>query len=100
MEWWRSHPPHERVEITDKNSGEPLGTISNQDLRFLIDQFEAQGMEDNDFYFTTELLKMFDETARPGPELREFIRKALKGREDIEIHWHDVSPAMESGTSR
>jgi hypothetical protein len=85
--WWQEHPPEKRVIMTDKNNGEIIGAITNEQLRFLIDVFTEEQMEENDFCFVNELFDLFVEEKKPGPSLIEFIRNALNGKDEIILHW-------------
>lgn len=85
--WWKEHPPGKRVLITDKSTGEKLGTISNEQLRFLIEAFTEEQMEENDFYFINELFDLFVKEKKTDPSLTEFIRNALKDKDEIVLHW-------------
>ncbi len=82
-----SFPEGQRFRITDNISGEILESLDRDDLFFLIRAFLRQGMKDNDFYFLEELCEMFIKEEKPGETLSEFLRKALQGREEVELHW-------------
>ena len=38
------------IKLSDKKNGAPLGTISEDDLQFLIDHLEEEWAEDTDYY--------------------------------------------------
>jgi hypothetical protein len=86
-DWWKEHPPGKRAIITDKNTGEIIGTIKNEQLRFLIGAFTEEHMEENNFYFIKELFDLFVQEKEPDPSLEEFIRNALKDKDEITLHW-------------
>ena len=74
------------IKLSDKESGAPLGTISEEDLQFLIDNPEEAWDEDTDYYLnrtTFEILK--DKGA--GQSLLDILEPVFKAREDIEIEW-------------
>ncbi|MEJ2283414.1 MAG: hypothetical protein P8X85_07460 [Desulfobacterales bacterium] len=74
------------IKLSDKESGAPLGTISEEDLQFLIDNLEEEWDEDTDYYLnrtTFEILK--DKGA--GQSLLDILEPVFKAREDIEIEW-------------
>ena len=85
--WWREHPRGKRATITDKKTGEVIGTILNEQLRFLIDVFTEEQMEENDFCFINELFDLFIKEKKPDLVLREFIRNALRDKDEIILHW-------------
>jgi hypothetical protein len=86
-DWWKEHPRGKRAIITDKNTGEQIGKILNEQLRFLIDAFTEEHMEENDFCFIDELFDLFVKEKKPDPSLEEFIRNALKDKDEIILHW-------------
>ena len=85
--WWKKHPPGEKTSIFDNKTGEFLGTISNEQLKFLIDFYTDGGFNDNNFYFHKVLLDMFIKVSKPPQDLVEFLKKSLHGKEEIELHW-------------
>jgi hypothetical protein len=74
------------IELRDKRTGASLGTISQTQLQFLIDQLEEEDVEDQDYYINLATLDMF-ERAGADPELLELLRQGLGAREDMDIVW-------------
>ena len=74
------------IEIRDKETGKPLGTISEEQLQFLIDNLEEEYAEDMDYYINTATLDMFEERGIDAG-LLHFLRNALGTQEDMEIVW-------------
>jgi len=74
------------IEIRDKETGNPLGTISEEQLQFLIDNLEEEYAEDMDYYINTATLDMFGERGIDAGLLK-LLRDALGTREDMEIVW-------------
>ena len=74
----------------DKGSGEPhrtkVGTITEEQLRMLTDEMEEESSTDRDYYVTRETLDMFEDDGL-DPSLVAMLRRAMGGREDIEIEW-------------
>lgn len=74
------------IELRDKETGRVLGAISEQELRFLIDQLEEESSHDTDYYINTDTLEMF--AVRGGdPHLLDLLREGLADREEMEIEW-------------
>ena len=74
------------IELRDKDTGASLGTITEAQLKFMIDQLEEEDSEDTDYYINQATLDMFEE--RHGdPQLLDILRKALLSRSDMEIRW-------------
>ena len=74
------------IELKDKETGASLGSISEQQLQFLIDQLEEESGEDKDYYVNKATLEMFA-TRGADEGLLELLRGALGEREDMEIVW-------------
>lgn len=77
------------IELRDKDSGDALGTISEQQLQFLVDQLEEESSEDRDYYINADTIEMFEE-AGADRDLVAALRQALGGREEMEIRWRRV----------
>jgi processive 1,2-diacylglycerol beta-glucosyltransferase len=76
------------ISLHEKGSNKPLGTISEAQLQFLVDQLEEEGLEDQDYSITPMLLDSF-ESDGADPELIKLLRHALAGRDEIEIAWSE-----------
>ena len=74
------------VQLHDKDTGKPIGTITEDQLQFLIDQLEEESSGDQDYYINVTTLEMF-EGAGGDPGLITLLRTALAGREDMEVRW-------------
>lgn len=77
------------IELRDKDSGDAVGTISEQQLQFLVDQLEEESSEDRDYYINADTIEMFEE-AGADRDLVAALRQALGGREEMEIRWRRV----------
>ena len=76
------------IRIYDKETGSTLGTITEVQLQFLIDQLEEEDSEDRDYYLTKDTLDMLEQKGMDA-ELLQFLRKAMGNRESMEILWED-----------
>jgi hypothetical protein len=74
------------IELRDKDTGAFLGTITEAQLQFMIDQLEEESSEDVDYYINLPTLDMFEERGA-DPQLLSVLRKALGKREDLEFRW-------------
>ena len=74
------------IQIHDKDTGTWIGAISEENLRFLMDQLEEETREDQDYYINETTLDNFVE-AGADKVLVDLLRGALKGRTEMEIRW-------------
>jgi hypothetical protein len=74
------------ITITDKDTNKPLGTITEKQLQFLVDQLEEEWPEDQDYAISGMLLDLF-EGENAEPQLVSLLRNALGDKEEINIVW-------------
>lgn len=74
------------IKLYDADDNQLIGTITEQQLRFLEDQMEEESIEDRDYYVNADTIDMF-EAGGADAELVALLRKALAGREDMTIKW-------------
>ena len=74
------------IKLSDKDNGAPLGTISEEDLQFLIDNLEEEWAEDTDYYLNRTTFEMLKNNGA-GQSLLDILEPVFKAREDIEIEW-------------
>lgn len=74
------------VNLHDKDTGTLLGTITEEQLQFLIDQLEEESADDTDYYLNQATLALFEQ-AGADAGLINILRKAIGEKESIEIRW-------------
>ena len=74
------------IQLRDKESGAVLGSISEDDLQFLIDNLEEESEDDVDYYLNRSTLEIFKEKGISST-LLSVLENALGDHEDIEIEW-------------
>jgi processive 1,2-diacylglycerol beta-glucosyltransferase len=74
------------ISLKEKGSNRPLGTITEAQLKFLVDQLEEEWLEDQDYTITTMLIEYF-EGQGADPALISLLKDALAGRDEVEIVW-------------
>ena len=74
------------ITLTEKDTEKPLGSITEVQLQFLIDQLEEEWLEDNDYAISSLLLEIFEGEAA-DPQLVSLLRTALAGRDEVNIVW-------------
>jgi processive 1,2-diacylglycerol beta-glucosyltransferase len=77
------------IELYDNEVGVLIGTITEEQLEFLIDELEETSTTDQDYYLDESMLDMLEE-AGADDTLMDLLRGALGDREDIEIRWERV----------
>lgn len=74
------------IRLHDAEGGKPIGTITEEQLRFLMDELEEESAEDRDYYISADTVDMLEENGADG-ELVALLRGALDGGEGIDIRW-------------
>ena len=77
------------ITISDKDTKQPLGSISEDQLQFLIDQLEEEDSEDQDYVITSMLLDYFEGEGGADPALVSLLRNALGEKEELNIVWSE-----------
>ena len=74
------------IKLHDVESGAFLGTITEEQLKVLVEQLEEESPEDRDYYIDADTIEMFEE-AGVDAGLVDVLKKALNGRPDMDIKW-------------
>lgn len=74
------------IELKNKDTGAVLGTLSEEDLRFLIDNLEEESEEDKDYYLNRTTLEMLKGRNAPSA-LVELLARAMGDGGEVEIEW-------------
>ena len=74
------------IQLNDKDTGAFIGTITEDNLQFLIDQLEEESGEDQDYYINETTIEIFEE-GEADKTLVSPLRGALSGRTEMEIRW-------------
>ena len=74
------------IRLFDAESDAPLGTITEAQLEFLMDELEEESSTDRDYYINVATVDMLEEDGA-DPALLALLREALSDREDMEIRW-------------
>jgi hypothetical protein len=77
------------IQLRDKENGQSLGTISEEDLQFLIDQLEEESLDDKDYYLHRVTLEVLKEKGA-SQALMDVLTKALGDRDDMEFEWSKI----------
>jgi hypothetical protein len=74
------------INLREKDTDKELGSISEVQFQFLVDQLEEETMDDNDYAISKTLLDYF-ESQGADPELVSLLRNALGERDEMDIVW-------------
>ena len=74
------------IQLHDTDTGASIGAITEDNLRFLIDQLEEESGADQDYYINETTLDIF-EKGGADTALLSLLRSALNGRTEMEIRW-------------
>jgi hypothetical protein len=77
------------IRLHDTERDRLIGTISEEQLQFLIDELEEESLEDTDYYVSTDTIDMLEENGG-DPELVALLRSALAGREGLDVRWSSM----------
>ncbi len=68
------------------DTGADIGTISDVQLEFLIEQLEDDHEEDQDYYIDRETLELLSDNGA-DPELLALLEKGIGDDEEMDIGW-------------
>lgn len=74
------------IRLRNKETGDDLGSISEQDLQFLIDNLEEEWEEDKDYYLNRQTLEMLQGRGASAA-LVKTLEGAFGDRDDVEVEW-------------
>ena len=75
------------VKVFKKDTNELLGRISEEELAFLKDQLEEEGLDDHDSYLRRETIEEFAASADATEHLVTVLKTGLRNDEAVEIRW-------------
>ncbi len=74
------------IRLHDAERGTLIGTITEAQLQFLVDELEEESTEDRDYYVSADTIDLLEEDGG-DPELVALLRGALSGRDGVDIRW-------------
>jgi hypothetical protein len=78
------------IRLYDKDTGKQVGEVADETFRFLVDLLEEESADDRDYFIDADTLDWMAEEGA-DPALVAVLRKALGGREEMEIRWERVT---------
>jgi len=77
------------IALRHKDTGSDLGTISEEQLQFLVDQLEEEYAEDRDYYINRTTVEIMQQSGG-DPDLVDLLSKAIGDRDGVEIEWSRI----------
>jgi hypothetical protein len=74
------------LKLINKETGQDIGEVTEQQLQFLMDNLEEESEEDFDYYINRTTLEMLERNGADADLLNK-LRTAIGEREDIEVEW-------------
>jgi hypothetical protein len=74
------------IALYHNESGARLGSITEEQLEFLMDQLEQETPEDREYFIDRSTVEMLQE-AGADAEVLELLREALGEEDEVEIRW-------------
>ena len=74
------------IRLYDNASGAELGTLTEEQLQFLIDNLEEETSDDQDYYLNPNTLELLA-TRGGDSSLISILRQAMGDKQGIEIRW-------------
>jgi hypothetical protein len=68
------------------DTGDAIGQISDEQLKFLVEQLEEEHEEDQDYYLDRDTLELMSDNGA-DPELLALLEKAIGDDESMDIAW-------------
>lgn len=76
------------IELYDNESGDLVGEITGEQLRFLIAELEEASESDRDYFLHAATLEALED-AGADDQLLELLHDALGDGEGMEIRWEE-----------
>ena len=77
-------------QLMDIEHDNEIGVITEDQVQFLIDNLEEEGIEAQDYYIDPESLRFLAEN-RCDEELLTMLTEALEGRVNIDVRYELIS---------
>ena len=74
------------IDLYDNATNALIGSITEQDLKVLVDALEEESSEDQDYYIDAATIDVIAD-GRATEHLLNLLKKALGSSEGVEIRW-------------
>ena len=75
------------ITLRDKETGQIIGQIGEDQLKLLIDAFEEESSRDQDYYVDAATLDFLTDEVPGSAEIVALLRTALGEREGMDVVW-------------
>ncbi len=75
------------IDVYNKATNELLGSITEADLKVLIDALEEESSDDQDYYIDAATIDVIGD-GRASDHLLKLLRTALGDSEGVDIRWN------------
>lgn len=80
--------------LTRLDTGDKIGVITAKQLAFLVEQFEEEHEEDEDYHITRDTLELLSDNGI-DPELLVLLEKAMGDDDEMDIGWDDKTSSSD-----
>ena len=74
------------IDLYDSETGKLIGSITEADLKVLVDALEEESSTDRDYYINAATIELVGD-GRASDHLLHLLKTALGTREGVEIRW-------------
>lgn len=74
------------IDLYDTETGKLIGSITEADLKVLVDALEEESSTDRDYYINAATIELVGD-GRASDHLLHLLKTALGTREGVEIRW-------------
>ena len=80
---------NQMYQLMDIEHDDEIGIITEDQVQFLIDNLEEEGLEDQDYYIDSDVLSFLAENGC-DEELLTMLTEALEGRINIDVRYEVI----------
>jgi len=74
------------IDLYDNDTNQLIGSITESDLKVLVDALEEESSTDQDYYITSATISLLGD-GRATDHLLHLLRSALGSKDGMEIRW-------------
>ena len=74
------------IRLHNAERGTLIGTITEEQLQFLMDELEEESAEDRDYYISVDTVDMLEENGADR-ELVTLLRNAVADGDGVDVRW-------------